>query len=171
MAVKSIIIKAGESAVLPKRAKIISVVSYNNATIVGGECLSLPVPEQAACYEVMYGVSNTTGPALEDATAYIAYIEILGVRYTAATLLASNIVAIENFITSNIPKSILRYEKTEVADTAPNFGARDLIRIVFKMSPVAAESMMIKLIGTGFENGAYVKPVPSTLCVVEGPVE
>lgn len=164
MAVKTIIIHAGESVTLPVGTHIDAII-INGSASVTSTCGGLPTPENQVCYAMEWSASQNAASnyTLEAAEAFINYIVIGGVQYDinieaiggggALTLAFMNIASL-------LPGIFDFVSLTEI----PLANRYDLT-LLFKSIPSVATEIEMNITGDGFPtNGLFVKPFESDEC-------
>lgn len=148
-------IKPGETKVIKKSAKILSVINYGgvNSTTT---CGALPAAENALCYEIGWTVNrNTVGNhVLEYTSTTLDYIEILGIKYNI-NILAANYTDILEKIRLVVPDSLMH---------SVSYGNNTLdelykIWFYFQTIPNVADSIIYYFTsGSEFPTGFFIKP-------------
>lgn len=162
---KTLVIKAGETAVLPKGATVISigvrgsVIATSNCPAVQDE---LDNAEQYKCYSFGVGCDddNNDTHVMDEHSAYIKKIIVGGDTYIftedngIVVDWLDNVAYGISIVAKQIPKEIL--EVYDIFLYHPT--KRKEFTIKVKMLPSIAETAMFYVEGTGFVNGLYLKP-------------
>lgn len=166
---KTLVIKPGETVVLPKGAVITAVGIKGDATATS-TCPAvqeaLDNAEQYKCYSFGIGCDddNNDSHVMDENNARIKKIIVGGQTYEFTTNNGIVVDWLDNFtyvsgeITSKIQKEIL-----EVYNVSLNhFDKRKEFTIRTSMLPSIAADALFYAEGTGFVNGLYLKPVEIT---------
>lgn len=161
-------IKPGETKVLKKGVKIVSVMNFGNVTY-SAPCFPGLASEDAQCYKMMWGHSKE-GSVL-DLDARINYIEVLGVKYNFTNLEIYREVShgyinsteydtnrFTDLLTSTLPASLIKGIDISIYIPSSSYG-RVEYTLKFQTVQSVAASMEMKITGRGFLYGTYIRPV------------
>lgn len=170
-------IKPGETKILKKNVKILSVINYGGVNY-NSTCNDFSDKEEAAaCYKLRWSTAREKGADGTSTPLYrmiINYMEILGTRYiinkdpeeeVGSLLTGMDTDKIQTYLTTTIPQSLIKI--SDLTYWAPGSGRRYEFTLYFQSIPSIAETIEMKLSetahtgydGSFVENGLFVKPI------------
>lgn len=173
-------IRPGETAVIKKNAKILSVINYGGVQYTA-PCFDLQSLEQTAnCYSLSWSTAAWNGSGSDANPLYdtmINFISVLGVQYdinksgdfeiegTGGS--AQDKDKLQDFLISTIPQGLLRiFDLTVFSDQNSH---RHTYSLHFQTTTSVAETIEMKISelpnsgqDAGFVNGLYIRPVLSS---------
>lgn len=164
-------IRPGETKVLSKGSKILSVINYGNVQYTNTCADFSSLVENASCYNLIWGMSRDNYEAM-DKESRIKYISILGIHYQIEQViweeLDGGVLSSGNTLDDNslttilqglIPQSLMKIH--DINSYIPSNSGRAVFTLNFQTTPTIADTIEMYLVGNGYENGLYVKPVLS----------
>lgn len=164
---KYLTIKAGDTGVLRKNVRILSVVSDGNAE-ADSDCITLPEAEPLVCFSLKWAVESDegggTGPwSIGDTDALITDIIIANTTYSVNLPIdggnndvvfpaANNPSDLEIYIAANIPSSVM----TPVDLSSNPVGERREMTFLFKAAESIGSQVYFRFTGPGFTDGALI---------------
>lgn len=163
---KTIIIKPGETIVLPKGAVVQSLI-YDGAVDVTSSCGVLPEPQDYKCYVLVFSSNDnkSASPNLEGEDTVLDYLEIAGVKYLGPVSMdhAGNDFMdilkdrLTVWFSSTPPQSLFKYDHIDISGT----GERVTVYLYFKSIDSIVNTIKLKMSGPGFDNGLFILPATS----------
>lgn len=157
---QSITIPIGGSMVLPAGAILVAADSTSTVN-VSSECDSIDEQiddmEVFGCYTFNYASDNddNNNHPVDETTLTIVSVTIAGTEYTVNAPGYDSSADIKTALQAAVPQTIFKV----VSVIREDLSKRVLFTVNFKTAPSIAATMEMKLTGTGYETGLYVKPI------------
>jgi hypothetical protein len=153
-----LILKPGETVIVPSSVDITSIITEDGATLTT-DCEGLPTTEQYVCIRYNFAESNAPDPAaLEDLT--LNYITIGGTQYDF-NLTVTNAVDLQLAINNSMGPVFKVYSAS--GETGA-FNDRHEYAFAVKVPASLKDSILFNMSGTGFPNGFNLLSVDQTDC-------
>lgn len=167
MSTKTITVKAGETIVLPKGAKVVSVAvdgDINLSTSCSKLEDVLSNPEQYRCYEFSYGCDddhNSAQHMLDLDDAWLTRMRIGDQEFNLQIRIPDTEAPwFESQFKSVVPDSLMKYQGKWIN----SLNNRREIKLYVKMVPSLAKVTKLYAIGSGFYNNFVVEPYLMETC-------
>jgi hypothetical protein len=165
---QSYTIAPGGSISIPGSSVIVGI-DATDLSLITTECPALEDQIQNAdsylCYYFHYATDDGANPGthvFDSDNATLSAIIINGVTYDlpdGLALSSTDSVAFRTAITNAVPSGLLKVISSEKYE---DLAQRDTYRVHVKMIASVAAVAEFKILGDGFEAGAYVKPILET---------
>lgn len=159
MGLNVLILKPGETVLIPSSVDVQSIITEDGATLTT-DCTDLPASESYVC--IRYNFSDSSAPdpaALEDAT--INYITVGGTQYDLnLTLGVDSIYDIRLAINNSLGPIFKVYS----GSSETSFDDRNEYALAVKVPASLKDSIIFNMSGTGYPNGFNLLAVDHTDC-------
>ncbi len=162
--VKSITLQPGETMSLPPDSTVLTITDDTYEA----SC-ELPDFEEYACYKITWSLNDNQdeSPNLEHQDSSVEKVTISGTDYLinidthSYHANSGGDAGLKSYFVSKLPVGLIIVSHVSTDTTAE----RKTHTMYFQTVPSAAATMEMKVVGPGYSDGLYVKPVTSTECI------